>query len=580
MVSVSKIAVCVAAALSTLAVPLRVMAQEYPLPLAPNAAPAAPAVQPGQLEQLVAPIALYPDSLLSQVLMASTYPIEVVEAARWRQANPHLAGDDLEQALRAQDWDPSVKSLVAFPTVLDMMNDRINWTTELGDAFLAQQAKLMDTVQQLRYRAQSAGNLQSTAQQVVINDPAGPSNIIRIEPARPDVIYVPTYNPVYVYGPWLYPAYEPFYWYPPGYIAAGAIFGFTAGFFVGHALWGGYDWHRHDVRIVNVNYYNNYWHGRYAGGPWQHDPGHRRGVGYGDGPGRSFYGGGPGGPRGPGGPGYDHRFGSREQFRPQADAGRRNLGSVDRGSLQDRGPGGGFGNGRPFAGPGGTNGPQGGGRGPEGGPGRGEGGPGTPGGGPQAGGGRGGEGGGRQGPLGGFQGGTQVGQGGAQIGPGGAQVGRGGAQLGQGGAQLGQGGAQLGNGGGQLGQGGFQGGGRGGAMPGGGQPSPPQGIMGGGGGRPQGGGGMPGGGGGPSPRPQSGMGGMSNVSAGGGAPRMEGGGGARFEGGRGGGGGAPRMEGGRGPGGGFGREGGGGGGREGGGGGGGGGREGGGGHGR
>jgi hypothetical protein len=345
MVSVSRIAVCVAAALSTLAVPLQGIAQETVVQTAPGNPTYA---EPGQLEQLVAPIALYPDSLLSQVLMASTYPLEVVEAARWRQAHPDLHGAALEEAVQQEDWDPSVKSLVAFPTVLDMMNDHLRWTSDLGDAFLSQQTAVMDKVQEMRYRAQSAGNLQSTPQQNVIVAETAPRTIIRIEPAQPDVIYVPTYNPQVVYGAWAYPAYTPFYWSPPGYIAAGAIFGFASGIFVGHALWGGYDWRRHSVNVVNVTNYNRFSRTSWAGGPWRHDPGHRGAVGYrGYGPGNGYR---DAGFR-DGVPG--NRFGSREQFRPRADAGRGDPGRVDRGPYGgERGGdrGGGHGGGRPMSG--------------------------------------------------------------------------------------------------------------------------------------------------------------------------------------------------------------------------------------
>src|SRR5262249_31332139 len=183
-----------------------------------------------QLEQLVAPIALYPDSLLSQVLMASTYPLEAVEAARWSQANPGVTGQALEDAMQKQSWDPSVKALTAVPQTLQMMNDKLEWTRELGDAFLAQQADGLDAVQRLRQRADNAGNLKTTQQQRVIKTPAprstapggaapqpsaAPATIYTIEPADPDEYYVPIYDPGVIYGAWPYPDYAPFYWYPP-----------------------------------------------------------------------------------------------------------------------------------------------------------------------------------------------------------------------------------------------------------------------------------------------------------------------------------------------------------------------------
>src|SRR5690606_26556789 len=155
-------------------------------------------------------------------------------------------GEALESALQDQDWDPSVKSLAAFPTVLEMMNERLSWTSRLGDVFLAQQDALMDTVQALRARAQAAGNLNSSSEQTVTVTPSsGGSTVIRIEPARPEVVYVPIYDPAVVYGPWLYPAFPPFYWHPPGYAVAGTVFSFGVGLFIGHALWSGYDWHAH-----------------------------------------------------------------------------------------------------------------------------------------------------------------------------------------------------------------------------------------------------------------------------------------------------------------------------------------------
>src|SRR5438552_3664244 len=148
-----------------------------------------------QLDSLLAPIALYPDQLLSQVLMASTYPLDVVEAARFVQQNPGLKGEALDQALATKTWDPSVQSLAAFPQVLAMMNDKLEWTQQLGDAFLANEAQVMGTVQSLRARAQAAGNLQNTPQQKVIVQ----ERTIIIEPAQPQVVYVPVYNPTVIY---------------------------------------------------------------------------------------------------------------------------------------------------------------------------------------------------------------------------------------------------------------------------------------------------------------------------------------------------------------------------------------------
>jgi len=169
-----------------------------------------PTFKQEELDQIMAPIALYPDSLLTQVLMASTYPLEIVQADRWAKQNKDMKGDALAKALEAQTWDPSVKSLVNFPEVLTMMSEKLDWTQKLGDAFLAQQKDVMATVQQLRAKAQAAGNLKTTKEQTVVVE----KEIIIIEPASPQVIYVPTYNPTVVYGVWAYPAYPPYPVYP------------------------------------------------------------------------------------------------------------------------------------------------------------------------------------------------------------------------------------------------------------------------------------------------------------------------------------------------------------------------------
>jgi hypothetical protein len=187
-------------------------------------------------------IIAWTDALLAQVLMASTYPLEVVEAARWAKANPNLKDQVLEDALQTQPWDARVKSLTAFPQVLTMMNDKLDWTQKLGDAFLAQQKDVMDAVQRLRAKAHAKGNLQTTQEQKVsVEQPAGnQTTVVKIEPADPQVVYVPTYNPTVVYGAWPYPAYPPYYWYPPGYVATTSFLSFGVGVAVGSALWG--DW--------------------------------------------------------------------------------------------------------------------------------------------------------------------------------------------------------------------------------------------------------------------------------------------------------------------------------------------------
>src|SRR5215470_112908 len=250
-----------------------------------------PPLKPEEIEALVAPIALYPDSLLSQVLMASTYPLEIVQAARWAKANPNVKGDAAVKAVGDQTWDVSVKSLVAFPQILEPMNEKLDWTQKLGDAFLADQKAVLDAVQRLRARADQSGNLKSNEQQKVIVEEAAPQQtIIKIEPTQPETIYVPAYNPTVVYGAWSYPAYPPVYWppspvwYPGGYLAAGFAWG--VGLAAAGAIFGGCNWGHGDVNVnVNkaVNIDKNFDRTKVSGGGgWQHNPEHRKGVSYRD----------------------------------------------------------------------------------------------------------------------------------------------------------------------------------------------------------------------------------------------------------------------------------------------------------
>lgn len=245
-----------------------------------------------ELDQLLAPIALYPDPLLSQVLMAATYPLEVVQAARFSQQNPSLRGDALAQAVEGQPWDPSIKSLVEFPSVLAMMDDQLGWTQKLGDAFLAQQDAVMDTVQSLRAKAQAAGTLQSNQHQsVMMQDGA-----IDIEPAAPDVVYVPYYNPAVVYGGWWWPDYPPMVWAPPaGYwwsptygnvIATGIAFGVGVALIDSIFFDARPEWREHHF-LVNRRDVGN----RPRGAPviWTHSPEHRVGVTYRDVPTRNRF---------------------------------------------------------------------------------------------------------------------------------------------------------------------------------------------------------------------------------------------------------------------------------------------------
>jgi hypothetical protein len=237
------------------------------------------------LDQMLAPIALYPDALLSQILMAATYPGELFEAARWSRGNLRLKGDDAVRAVQDEDWDPSVKSLVAFPQILERMDEKPEWTRSLGDAFLAQESQVMDAVQHLRRRADAAGNLQSSEQMQVQQE--GPTISIRL--ASPQYAYVPYYDPMLVYGSWWWPAYQPVAWAPwPGYARPyrssigfwwGAPVGLSVNFFFGN-----FDWHQRHVRVV---YPTAYYYRQPVivnrtvvvdGGRWQHDPRRRESM--------------------------------------------------------------------------------------------------------------------------------------------------------------------------------------------------------------------------------------------------------------------------------------------------------------
>ena len=243
-------------------------------------------LRPEQLDALVAPIALYPDALLAQILMASTYPLEVIEAERWVTANKNLKDDALKEAVGKQSWDDSVKSLVATPSVLDMMSDKLDWTQKLGDAVLAQQPDIMDAIQRLRQKAQANDKLTSNQQQTVSTEQQDGKQVIVITPAQPNTVYVPYYNPAVVYGQWPSPAYPPYYWPPPAYIGAGILatgLAFGAGYALGRWAGGGYwgggmNWGGNNINVnrnVNINNIN---HG--GGNNWAHNPAHRQGVRY------------------------------------------------------------------------------------------------------------------------------------------------------------------------------------------------------------------------------------------------------------------------------------------------------------
>jgi hypothetical protein len=260
-----------------LLLPLNVRAQN------PSLSPTASSEQvlkAGELDALVAPIALFPDTLLAQVLMASTYPLEVVQAQRWIAEHKNLQGDKLKTEAEKQGWDDSVKSLVATSSVLAMMSTKLDWTQKLGDAVLAQQPDVMDAIQRLRSKAYANNKLQSTKEQNVTVKQEGNRQLVAIEPTNPETIYVPYYDPAVVYGEWPYPDYPPYYYYPEegylpgGIIATGIAFGaayalgrWTSGgrFWGGGINWGG--------GSIDINRGAHVSH-------WQHNPQHRRGVGY------------------------------------------------------------------------------------------------------------------------------------------------------------------------------------------------------------------------------------------------------------------------------------------------------------
>jgi uncharacterized membrane protein YgcG len=236
-------------------------AQTSPLAVQPGQAAPAPQYAPqtpDQLQQLVAPIALYPDSLVAQILAGATFPAEVVEADRWLQSNPDLKGDALAQAVDQQSWDPSVKALTAFPSVLGNMDKNLSWTSSLGDAYYNQQQDVMDAIQVMRQKAQDSGNLKSTDQQTVQQQ----GSTIVIQPANPEVVYVPAYDPWLIYGypitPWPFWYPTPGIWFGGPYISWGI--GFGVGFYGGYG-WGwhnwGTNWNNHVIVYNHNTYYSH-----------------------------------------------------------------------------------------------------------------------------------------------------------------------------------------------------------------------------------------------------------------------------------------------------------------------------------
>lgn len=252
-------------------------------------------LSPDQLDDLVAPIALYPDPLVSQIMVAATYPLEVVQAYQWVQRNPGLNGPALTQAAQQQNWDASIQALVVFPDVMKRLNDDVTWTTNLGNAFLAQQQDVMDAVQRMRQRAQQAGKLASSPQENVVTTTDAGRPVIQIVPADPAVIYVPMYDPAWIWGPPLWYPYPRWYWPPSSIMVGGLGFGFgvgiNMGFFFGGGWggWGGWGWHpgwgNHTVIVNNTFIHRNNFnttnitnvHGTSV---WAHDASHRAGVPY------------------------------------------------------------------------------------------------------------------------------------------------------------------------------------------------------------------------------------------------------------------------------------------------------------
>ena len=247
-----------------------------------------------QLDSLVAPIALYPDPLLAQVLAASTYPLEIIQLQQWLQQHKDLKDKALVDAVQKQDWDPSVQAMAALPDALKQLAENLKWTTDLGNAFLAQQADVMDAVQRMRAKAKDAGNLKSTEQQKVETKVVESKSVVVIEQANPQVVYVPSYNPTVVYGPPVYP-YPPITYPPPGYYAAGMAISFGIGLAMG-AAWGGgwgYGCGWGSNNNITINHNNNFVNNsnrtnvnnrssvRTGGGnSWQHNPQHRGGAPY------------------------------------------------------------------------------------------------------------------------------------------------------------------------------------------------------------------------------------------------------------------------------------------------------------
>jgi len=300
-------------------------------------------ISPDQLDSLVAPIALYPDPLLAQVLAASTYPLELVQLQQWLEKNKTLKDKALADAVQKQPWDPSVQAMAALPDVVKRLVDDIQWTAELGNAFLAQQSDVLDAVQRMRKKAQEKGNLKSTEQMKVETKVVESKQVIVVEQANPQVVYVPSYDPVVVYGAPAYP-YPPIYYPPPGYYAAGMAISFGVGLAMGAAWGGGWGYNtgwNGGNNNININNNNNFINnsnrqnigngnrpsqqpGRGGGDSWQHNPQHRGGTPYGNRATANKYGG-----TARGSSVSDRQANARQQSRQQG--GRQQAGTMDRG---------------------------------------------------------------------------------------------------------------------------------------------------------------------------------------------------------------------------------------------------------
>ena len=273
--------IAIAAVILQLGGPASLRAQEAPSTPTAATEEAEVRIPPDELDSLVAPVALYPDPLLAQVLVASTYPLEIIQLQQWLGKNLGLEGDALAEAVATQPWDPSIQSMAALPDLVKRLSDDIQWVTELGNAFLLNQTDVMDAVQRMRAKAKEKGSLETNKEQVVTTEVVETKTVIVVQPADPEIIYVPSYNPTYVYPPPVYP-YPPVY-YPP-YNPGGAFVAFSVGVMWGAAIWGGScchcGWGHSNVNINVNNNFNRNSNVNVNGGNWQHNSAHRGGTPY------------------------------------------------------------------------------------------------------------------------------------------------------------------------------------------------------------------------------------------------------------------------------------------------------------